>query len=204
MIILLKENANARQVDNLKKFLTNRGFDLHISEGTQHTLIGLIGDTSKLDIDLISSLDVVESVRRIQEPYKNANRKFHTADTVVDVGGAKIGGGHFMMIAGPCSVETHDQILSVAESVKASGANMLRGGAFKPRTSPYAFQGLHEKGIELLREAKKQTGLPIITEIMDINHLPLFEDVDVIQVGARNMQNFELLKEGRIMRENLD
>ena len=195
MIILLKENANARQVDNLKKFLTNRGFDLHISEGTQHTLIGLIGDTSKLDIDLISSLDVVESVRRIQEPYKNANRKFHTADTVVDVGGAKIGGGHFMMIAGPCSVETHDQILSVAESVKASGANMLRGGAFKPRTSPYAFQGLHEKGIELLREAKKQTGLPIITEIMDINHLPLFEDVDVIQVGARNMQNFELLKE---------
>ena len=195
MIILLKENANARQVDNLKKFLTNRGFDLHISEGTQHTLIGLIGDTSKLDIDLISSLDVVESVRRIQEPYKNANRKFHTADTVVDVGGAKLGGGHFMMIAGPCSVETHDQILSVAESVKASGANMLRGGAFKPRTSPYAFQGLHEKGIELLREAKKQTGLPIITEIMDINHLPLFEDVDVIQVGARNMQNFELLKE---------
>ena len=195
MIILLKENANARQVDNLKKFLTNRGFDLHISEGTQHTLIGLIGDTSKLDIDLISSLDVVESVRRIQEPYKNANRKFHTADTVVDVGGAKIGGGHFMMIAGPCSVETHDQILSVAESAKASGANMLRGGAFKPRTSPYAFQGLHEKGIELLREAKKQTGLPIITEIMDINHLPLFEDVDVIQVGARNMQNFELLKE---------
>lgn len=195
MIILLKENANTKQVDNLTKFLRSRGFDLHMSEGTQHTIIGLIGDTSKLDIDLISSLDVVEAVRRIQEPYKNANRKFHTADSVIDVGGAKIGGGNFMMIAGPCSVENHDQILSVAESVKASGANMLRGGAFKPRTSPYAFQGLHEKGIELLREAKQKTGLPIITEIMDINHLPLFEHVDVIQVGARNMQSFELLKE---------
>ena len=195
MIILLKETANPKQVDTLTKFLKGHGFDLHISAGTQHTIIGLIGDTSKLDIDLISSLDVVEAVRRIQEPYKNANRKFHNADTIVDVGGAKIGGGNFMMIAGPCSVENHDQILSVAESVKASGANMLRGGAFKPRTSPYAFQGLHGKGIELLREAKQKTGLPIITEIMDINHLPLFEDVDVIQVGARNMQNFELLKE---------
>ena len=195
MIILLKENANQKQVDNLTKFLKSRGFDLHMSVGEQHTILGLIGDTSKLDIDLIASLDVVEAVRRIQEPYKNANRKFHAADTVVNAGGAQIGGGHFMMIAGPCSVENHDQILSVAESVKASGANMLRGGAFKPRTSPYAFQGLHEKGIELLLEAKRATGLPIITEIMDINHLPLFEDVDVIQVGARNMQNFELLKE---------
>ena len=195
MIILLKENANPKQVENLKKFLTSRGFGLHESVGEQHTIIGLVGDTSKLDIDLISSLDVVEAVRRIQEPYKNANRKFHAADTVVDVGGAKIGGGHFMMIAGPCSVENHDQILSVARDVKQSGANMLRGGAFKPRTSPYAFQGLHEKGIELLLEARRETGLPIITEIMDINHLPLFEDVDVIQVGARNMQNFELLKE---------
>ena len=195
MIILLKENANQKQVDNLTKFLKSRGFDLHMSVGEQHTILGLIGDTSKLDIDLIASLDVVEAVRRIQEPYKSANRKFHAADTVVNVGGTQIGGGHFMMIAGPCSVENHDQILSVAESVKASGANMLRGGAFKPRTSPYAFQGLHEKGIELLLEAKRATGLPIITEIMDINHLPLFEDVDVIQVGARNMQNFELLKE---------
>ncbi len=195
MIILLKEYDYQKQLDNLTKFLKSRGFDLHISVGAQHTIIGLIGDTSKVDIDLISSLDVVETVRRIQEPYKNANRKFHASDTVVDVGTARIGGGHFMMIAGPCSVENHDQILSVAESVKASGANMLRGGAFKPRTSPYAFQGLHAQGIELLTEAKKKTGLPIITEIMDINHLPLFEDVDVIQVGARNMQNFELLKE---------
>ena len=195
MIILLKENANQKQVDNLTKFLKGRGFELHMSQGTQHTLIGLIGDTSKVDIDLISSLDVVESVRRIQEPYKNANRKFHTSDTVIDVAGRKIGGGNFMMIAGPCSVENHDQIIACAESVKSSGAHMLRGGAFKPRTSPYAFQGLHGEGIKLLEEAKAKTGLPIITEIMDINHLPLFENVDVIQVGARNMQNFELLKE---------
>ena len=195
MIILLKENANPRQVENLERFLRNRGFDLHKSKGTDHTLIGLIGDTSKVDIDLISSLDVVEAVRRIQEPYKNANRKFHNADTVVEAGGARIGGGHFMMIAGPCSVENRDQIVAVAESVKASGATVLRGGAFKPRTSPYSFQGLHEEGLKLLSEAKKVTGLPIITEIMDINHLPLFEDVDIIQVGARNMQNFELLKE---------
>ena len=195
MIILLKQNANPSQVDNLTHFLKGRGFELHMSEGTQHTIIGLIGDTSKVDIDLISSLDVVEAVRRIQEPYKNANRSFHIQDTVIDIAGRKIGGGNFMMIAGPCSVENHDQILCCAEAVKASGAHMLRGGAFKPRTSPYAFQGLHGKGIELLLEARKQTGLPIITEIMDINHLPLFEEVDVIQVGARNMQNFELLKE---------
>ena len=195
MIILLKENANQKQVDNLTKFLKSRGFDLHISVGSQHTLIGLIGDTSKVDVDLIASLDVVDAVRRIQEPYKSANRKFHTDDTVVEVGKSKIGGGHFMMIGGPCSVENREQIISVAKSVKAAGANMLRGGAFKPRTSPYAFQGLHEEGINLLLEAKKETGLPIITEIMDINHLPLFENVDVIQVGARNMQNFELLKE---------
>ncbi len=195
MIILLKENANQKQVDNLTKFLKGRGFELHMSTGTQHTIIGLIGDTSKVDIDLIASLDVVDSVRRIQEPYKNANRKFHTADTIVDIGSAKIGGGNFMMIAGPCSVESHDQILTCAEAVKASGAHMLRGGAFKPRTSPYAFQGLHGEGIKLLEEAKAKTGMPIITEIMDINHLPLFENVDIIQVGARNMQNFELLKE---------
>ncbi|MDR0897754.1 MAG: 3-deoxy-7-phosphoheptulonate synthase [Oscillospiraceae bacterium] len=195
MIILLKENANPKQVDNLTKWLKQRGFDLHMSVGAHHSLIGLIGDTSQLDIDLISSLDVVAAVRRIQEPYKNANRKFHTQDSIVEVGGARIGGGQFMMIAGPCSVESRDQILSVARSVKVSGAHLLRGGAFKPRTSPYAFQGLHGQGIELLLEARAETGLPIITEIMDINHLPLFEEVDVIQVGARNMQNFELLKE---------
>ena len=195
MVILLKDHADQRQVDNLVAWLKSMGFDVHMSVGSHQTLLGLIGDTSTVDIDVLKSLEIVENVKRIQEPYKNANRKFHAADTVVDVGGAKIGGGHFMMIAGPCSVENHDQILSVARDVKKSGANMLRGGAFKPRTSPYAFQGLHEKGIELLLEARRETGLPIITEIMDINHLPLFEDVDVIQVGARNMQNFELLKE---------
>ena len=195
MIIVLKPNANAKQVENLTHWLRSSGFDLHTSVGAQHTILGLVGDTSRLDIDLLGGLDVVESVQRIQEPYKNANRKFHAEDTVVDVGGAKIGGGHFMMIAGPCSVETPSQITSIAKSVKASGAHMLRGGAFKPRTSPYAFQGLHERGLELLVDAGRAAGLPVITEIMDINHLPLFENVDVIQVGARNMQNFELLKE---------
>ena len=195
MIIVLKPNANAKQVENLTHWLRSSGFDLHTSVGAQHTILGLVGDTSRLDIDLLGGLDVVESVQRIQEPYKNANRKFHAEDTVVDVGGAKIGGGHFMMIAGPCSVETPSQITSVAKSVKASGAHMLRGGAFKPRTSPYAFQGLHERGLELLVDAGRAACLPVITEIMDINHLPLFENVDVIQVGARNMQNFELLKE---------
>ena len=195
MIIVLKPNANAKQVENLTHWLRSSGFDLHTSVGAQHTILGLVGDTSRLDIDLLGGLDVVESVQRIQEPYKNANRKFHAEDTVVDVGGAKIGGGHFMMIAGPCSVETPSQITSVAKSVKASGVHMLRGGAFKPRTSPYAFQGLHERGLELLVDAGRAAGLPVITEIMDINHLPLFENVDVIQVGARNMQNFELLKE---------
>lgn len=194
MIIVLKPNANAKQVENLTHWLRSSGFDLHTSVGAQHTILGLVGDTSRLDIDLLGGLDVVESVQRIQEPYKNANRKFHAEDTVVDVGGAKIGGGHFMMIAGPCSVETPSQITSVAKSVKASGAHMLRGGAFKPRTSPYAFQGLHERGLELLVDAGRAAGLPVITEIMDINHLPLFENVDVIQVGARNMQNFRLLK----------
>ena len=195
MIILLKDKVDERQVRNLTNWLEHSGFQLHISKGAQQTIIGLIGDTSRVDADLISSLDIVDRVQRIQEPFKSANRTFHTEDTVIDVGGVKIGGGHFQLIAGPCSVETRDQIISVAESVKASGAGMLRGGAFKPRTSPYAFQGLHEKGLELLSEAKRATGLPIVTEIMEASHLPLFEDVDVIQVGARNMQNFELLKE---------
>ena len=195
MIILLKDKVNEKQVKNLTNWLEGIGFELHISKGQHQTIIGLIGDTSRVDMDLIASLDIVESVKRIQEPFKSANRKFHEDDSVVDCGGVPIGGGHFQIIAGPCSVETREQIISVAQSVKASGAGMLRGGAFKPRTSPYAFQGLHEKGLELLKEAKKATGLPIVTEIMEAAHLPLFEDVDVIQVGARNMQNFELLKE---------
>ena len=195
MIILLKDKVNENQVKNLTNWLEGNGFGLHISRGQNHTIIGLIGDTSRVDMDLIASLDIVETVKRIQEPFKSANRKFHEDDSVVDCGGAKIGGGNFQIIAGPCSVETREQIIAVAQAVKASGAGMLRGGAFKPRTSPYAFQGLHEKGLELLSEAKKATGLPIVTEIMEASHLPLFEDVDVIQVGARNMQNFELLKE---------
>ena len=196
MIILLKDKVNERQVRNLTNYLEGIGFELHISKGQNQTIIGLIGDTSRVDVDLIASLDIVESVKRIQEPFKSANRKFHEDDSVIDCGGGvKIGGGNFQIIAGPCSVETREQIIGVAQAVKASGAGMLRGGAFKPRTSPYAFQGLHEKGLELLSEAKKATGLPIVTEIMEAAHLPLFEDVDVIQVGARNMQNFELLKE---------
>ena len=195
MIVILKDKADARQVENLTKWLQSMNVGTHISHGSKHTIIGLIGDTSSVDIELLQSLDVVEAVRRIQEPYKNANRKFHEDDTVVDIGGVKIGGGNFQMIAGPCSVESREQIIAVAKAIKDSGAMLLRGGAFKPRTSPYAFQGLQAEGIELLLEAKRITGLPIVTEIMDGSHLPLFKDVDVIQVGARNMQNFELLKE---------
>lgn len=195
MIVIIKQDARAEQVDKLKEFLSSMGMKLHFSQGENCTIMGLIGDTTRVDPDLIASLDAVEDVRRIQEPYKNANRKFHPADTVVDCGGVKIGGGMFQMIAGPCSVESEEQIVAVAQAVKAGGATLLRGGAFKPRTSPYAFQGLHGEGLRLLKLAKQETGLPIVTEIMDAAHLPLFEDVDVIQVGARNMQNFELLKE---------
>ena len=196
MIILLKNNADEKQVGNLKNWLRSMGFDIHLSVGQSQTIMGLIGDTSRLDIDVIKSLEIVENVQRIQEPYKNANRKFHAKDTVVEASpGVKIGGGHFSVIAGPCSVETEEQIVYVARRVKAAGAQLLRGGAFKPRTSPYDFQGLKAEGIELLKAARAETGLPIVTEIMNVNHLPLFEDVDVIQVGARNMQNFELLKE---------
>ena len=194
MIILLKRNADSEQVKNLAQRLNGMHLQIHMSEGSSETIMGLVGDTTAVDIDSLMALDIVEDVKRIQEPYKNANRKFHPLDTVVSVGKAKIGGGNFAIIAGPCSVESDEQICAVAESVKNSGACILRGGAFKPRTSPYAFQGMREQGIELLKHAKRETGLPIITEIMDLSHLPLFEDVDIIQVGARNMQNFELLK----------
>lgn len=194
MIILLKRNADKQQVDSLTKRMTQLNLKIHMSEGLSETIMGLVGDTSAVDIDSLMALDIVEDVKRIQEPYKNANRKFHPMDTVVEVGGAKIGGGNFAFIAGPCSVESEEQICEVAMKVKKSGAAILRGGAFKPRTSPYAFQGMREKGIELLKHARKESGLPIITEIMDLSHLPFFEDVDIIQVGARNMQNFELLK----------
>ena len=195
MIVVLKDNPNQKQLDNLIQWLESMNIDINYSQGKNTTILGLIGDTSVVDIDLISALDIVDNVKRITEPYKNANRKFHPQDTVVDVNGVKIGSGNFQIIAGPCSVESLEQIVSVAESVKASGAAMLRGGAFKPRTSPYAFQGMRDKGIELLLEAKRVAGLPIVSEIMDLSQLSLFEEVDLIQVGARNMQNFELLKE---------
>lgn len=195
MVVILKDRAEQKKVKNLTDWLENQGLSVHSVVGQYQTILGLIGDTSKVDIDLIQGLDIVEKVKRISEPYKNANRKFHPDDTVIDVNGVKIGGGNFQYFAGPCSVESREQILSIARDVKKAGANILRGGAFKPRTSPYAFQGMRAEGLELLLEAKKETGMPIVTEIMDASHLPLFEEVDIIQVGARNMQNFELLKE---------
>ena len=195
MVTVLKHGVTDEQIDNLCKWFKTRGLDVHISKGHYQTIIGLIGDTKKIDTELLESLEIVETVKIISEPFKNANRKFHPDDTVIDVDGVKIGGGNFALIAGPCSVESEEQIIEVAEKVKAAGAHILRGGAFKPRTSPYDFQGLKDEGIKLLLEAKKVTGLPIITEIMNANHLSLFDDVDVIQVGARNMQNFDLLKE---------
>ena len=196
MIVVLKDNPDEKQLDNLVSWLKSMGLDIHFSKGQSATIMGLIGDTASVDIDLINSLDIVETVKRVQEPYKNVNRKFHPDDTIVEIApGVKIGGGNFQVIAGPCSVESEEQVCEVASAVKEAGAGLYRGGAFKPRTSPYAFQGMRDEGIKLLLEAKKKSGLPIVTEVMDISHLPLFENVDVIQVGARNMQNFELLKE---------
>ena len=195
MIVILKGNTAPAAVESLVGNLKTFGFDVHVSRGSTHTVLGLIGDTGKIDIDQIKMLDFVEDVKRIQEPFKNANRKFHPLDTVIKVGDAEIGGNSMTVIAGPCSVESEEQIITVARSVKNSGAKLLRGGAFKPRTSPYAFQGLREEGLKLLLEAKRDTGLPIVTEIMDLSQLDLFAEVDVIQVGARNMQNFELLKQ---------
>jgi len=196
MIAILKPGVTEKQRENLCDWFRSMGLEVHVSQGQFHCIIGLIGDTSKVDISLLESLSIIESVKRISEPFKNANRKFHTQDSVIEVGGGlKIGGGHFEVIAGPCSVESEEQMASVGGRIKAAGGNLLRGGAFKPRTSPYDFQGLHGQGLEILSHAKALTGLPIVTEIMNINDLPLFEDVDVIQVGARNMQNFDLLKE---------
>jgi len=195
MIVVLKKNPEEKQLKNLVAWLESMNISVHPTEGQMHTILGLVGDTSAVDIELLRALDIVADVKRVQEPYKNANRKFHEDDTVIPVGDTQIGGGIFSVIAGPCSIESEEQICQVAEAVKASGATMLRGGAFKPRTSPYAFQGLRGHGLELLLEAKKLTGLPVVTEIMDLSQLSLFDDVDVIQVGARNMQNFELLKE---------
>jgi 3-deoxy-7-phosphoheptulonate synthase len=194
MIVILRPNPDQAQLESLVAWLSGKGIQIHTSVGMSHIILGLVGDTSTLDIDLIAALDIVEDVKRIQEPYKNANRKFHPEDTIIPVGNTQVGGGTLTLMAGPCSVETPEQIVSVAKSVAASGATMLRGGAFKPRTSPYAFQGLGAGGIKLLELAKQETGLPIVSEIMDASQLPLFENVDIIQVGARNMQNFNLLK----------
>ncbi len=196
MIAVLKQGVNEKQIDNLRSWLLSRGVDVHISEGRYQTIIGLVGDVSRIDPDLLEGLDIIESVTRISEPFKAANRKFHPDDTVVDVCGYKIGGGNFQIIAGPCSVESEEQITYVAGEVKKSGANLLRGGAFKPRTSPYDFQGLHAQGLDLLAEAKDKTGMPIVTELMSADQIDLFleKGVDVIQIGARNMQNFDLLK----------
>ena len=195
MIIVVKNNCEKNQFDNLVDWIKEIGLDVHISRGAHSTVLGLVGSTEKVDIDLISSLDIVEQVQRVQEPYKNANRKFHPEDTIVRVGDIEFGGDSFQLIAGPCSVESESQIIEVAKAVKASGAKILRGGAFKPRTSPYAFQGLKGTGIELLLKAKEETGLPVVTELISLSYLDMFDKVDVIQIGARNMQNFELLKE---------
>lgn len=195
MIAVIKQGVPQAQIDNLINWLETQKLSVHRSDGMYNTILGLVGDTTHVDIELLQNLEIVESVTRISEPFKSANRKFHPENTVVDVSGVKIGDGNFAIIAGPCSVESREQIVEIAKQVKASGATLLRGGAFKPRTSPYDFQGLAADGLELLKEAKRETGMPIVTEIMNANHLPLFEDVDLIQVGARNMQNFELLKE---------
>ncbi len=194
MIVVIKKDKDPKQVDSLINWIKGLGLGVHVSEGENSTVLGLIGDTSKVDIGLVRTLDIVESVTRVQEPYKNANRKFHPADTVIDVGGHKFGGGSFQIIAGPCSVESERQIIEVAQAVKRAGATILRGGAFKPRTSPYAFQGLGVDGLKLLKKAKQETGMPIISEIMSEEHIDDFEGVDILQVGARNMQNFDLLK----------
>ena len=194
MIVSIKKNYDVKQMDNLLQWIKSLGLTAHVSQGENSVIVGLVGDTSKVDIDLLRSLDMVDSVTRIQEPYKNANRKFHPDDTIIDVRGHKIGGDNFAVMAGPCSVESYEQVLAIAKSVKASGAAFLRGGAFKPRTSPYSFQGLGVKGLEILLAVGKELDMPVVTELMSETHLKDFKDVDVIQIGARNMQNFDLLK----------
>ena len=201
MVIIIKQNYEQAQLDNLIKWVKQQGVEADLIVGTQSTILGLVGDTSKIDINLVRTLDIVENVKRIQEPFKLANRKFHPDDTIVDVNGVKFGGDNFQIIAGPCSIESEKQVIEIAKAVKAAGATVLRGGAYKPRTSPYAFQGMKESGLKLLLKAKQETGLPIVTEIMSPSHIDQFRDVDIIQIGARNMQNFELLKEVGKMRK---
>lgn len=194
MIAVLKSSATPQQVANLAEWFEKQGIRVNETKGEYCTVLGLIGDTTRVDMDLLQGLDIIESVTRISDPFKKANRKFHPEDTVVDIGGVKVGGGNFVVMAGPCSVESEEQIVETAKAVKAAGATLLRGGAFKPRTSPYDFQGLKEEGLKLLIKAREATGLPIVTEIMSEDQLPYFDDIDCLQVGARNMQNYELLK----------
>lgn len=196
MIIVLKQGISQQQVEKFSKYLMeNNDVTVNSWNGVHSTVLGLLGDTATVDIEKIEAQDIVESVKRVQEPYKKANRKFHPENTVIKVGDAVFGDGSLQLIAGPCSVESEKQMIEIAQKVKAAGANMLRGGAFKPRTSPYSFQGLRDEGIRYMEKAKEVSGLPIVTEIMSADHLKYFENVDMIQVGARNMQNFELLKE---------
>ena len=194
MVIVLKNSATEEQVEELVLWLQKYNVKTNLVTGVHSRIIGLIGDTTSIDMDDVRAREVVESVKRVQEPYKNANRRFHPEDTVIEVAGRKIGGGEFNVIAGPCSVESEKQLIETAIAVEEAGATFLRGGTFKPRTSPYAFQGLGEEGIKILLKAKEETGLPIVTEIMDLSDIELFKDVDIVQVGARNMQNFTLLK----------
>ena len=195
MIIVLKQNAPDVQVHEFCRELEGMGLQINDSKGSDTHILGLIGDTKAIAESWVLANPVVEACRRVSEPYKKANRKFHPDDSIIDVNGVKIGGGNFAVIAGPCSIESEEQITYCAQRVKAAGASLLRGGAFKPRTSPYSFQGMRSEGLDLLKLARRATGAPIVTEIMNTEHLPLFENVDLIQVGARNMQNFELLKE---------
>lgn len=195
MVIVIKKGADETQIENLKALLKSRNIEPQVCNGSLQTIIGCVGDVAHVDPAIIEALDIVESVQRIQEPYKAANKKFHPDDSAIDCAGVRIGAGGFGVIAGPCSVESEEQTVGIARAVKAAGAAMLRGGAFKPRTSPYAFQGLGKEGLRILSAAKKETGLPIVSELMDFNDFDYFEDVDVIQIGARNMQNFNLLKE---------
>ena len=196
MIIVLKQHSGQKEIDRVENLIKTKGLDAHIVKGAGQTIIGCIGDTSRIDAKLFEVNPYVDKVIHVQEPYKLANRAFHPEDTVVDVSGVKVGSGNMAYIAGPCSVETYEQVLSIAKDIKAAGANMLRGGAFKPRTSPYSFQGLGPEGLDILCAVKEEVGLPIVTELMSPEYLDVFnEKVDLIQIGARNMQNFDLLKQ---------
>ena len=196
MVIVLKPGTSKENVERVENMVRARGLDVHTIIGEDLTIIGCIGDTVRIDPRLFEVDKSVEKVMHVQEPYKLVNRAFHPEDTIVDVSGVKVGGSHLALIAGPCSVESEEQVIGIAKAAKAAGANMLRGGAFKPRTSPYSFQGLGLEGLEMLCRAKEETGLPIVTELMSPEYLDIFDEkVDLIQIGARNMQNFDLLKQ---------